>query len=165
MSLKEKLGAIRARHEELASLMSTPNLGGDKFVKYSQEYSALGPVVEAASEYEKALKEKEDLNEMLDDPEMRDIASGEMREINKLIPELEQKLKLSLIPKDEARRQKRRPGNPRGNRQTGGLALRRRSLHHVQGLRRDYGLEIRSVRGFRNRHGRLQQDYFTSNRS
>ncbi|MBP7722896.1 MAG: peptide chain release factor 1 [Alphaproteobacteria bacterium] len=102
MSLKEKLGAIRARHEELASLMSTPNLGGDKFVKYSQEYSALGPVVEAASEYEKALKEKEDLNEMLDDPEMRDIASGEMREINKLIPELEQKLKLSLIPKDEA---------------------------------------------------------------
>jgi peptide chain release factor 1 len=102
MSLLEKLASIRARHEELAALMSSPNLGGDKFVKYSQEYASLTPVVEAANEYEKALKEKADLNEMLDDPEMRDMAGAEMKNLNKILPELEQKLKLSLIPKDEA---------------------------------------------------------------
>ncbi|MGB4056963.1 MAG: peptide chain release factor 1 [Alphaproteobacteria bacterium] len=102
MSLKEKLASIKTRHEELAALMAAGNLGGDKFVKLSQEYAALTPVVEAADEYDKALKEKEDLNVMLDDPEMRDLASQEMKSINKLIPELEQTLKLCLIPKDEA---------------------------------------------------------------
>jgi peptide chain release factor 1 len=102
MSLKEKLGSIKARHEELASLMSTPGLAGDKFVKYSQEYASLTPVVEAAAEYHKALKEKEDLTELQDDPEMREMASNDMKALNKLIPELEHKLKLSLIPKDEA---------------------------------------------------------------
>ncbi len=102
MSLREKLASIRTRHEELAALMGAGNLGGEKFVKFSQEYASLTPVVEAANEYEKALKEKDDLNHMLDDPEMRDMAGAELKAINKIIPELEQKLKLSLIPKDEA---------------------------------------------------------------
>ncbi len=102
MSLTEKLASIKARHEELAALMSTPGLGGDKFVKYSQEYAALTPVVEAAAEYNKALKEKADLAELQDDPEMREMASQDMKVLSKLIPELEHKLKLSLIPKDEA---------------------------------------------------------------
>ncbi len=102
MSLREKLASIRTRHEELAALMGAGNLGGEKFVKFSQEYASLTPVVEAANEYEKALKEKDDLSHMLDDPEMRDMAGAELRAINKIIPELEQKLKLSLIPKDEA---------------------------------------------------------------
>jgi peptide chain release factor 1 len=102
MSLTEKLASIRARHEELASLMSEPGLAGDKFVKYSQEYAALAPVVEATAEYQKALKEKEDLKELQDDPEMRDMASQDMKALDKLLPELELKLKLSLIPRDEA---------------------------------------------------------------
>ncbi len=102
MSLKEKLASIKARHEELASLMSAPGLSGEKFVKYSQEYASLTPVVEAADEYNKALKEKEDLTALQDDPEMREMASHDMKALNKLIPDLEHKLKLSLIPRDEA---------------------------------------------------------------
>lgn len=102
MSLKEKLTTIKGRHEELAALMSAGNLSGEKFVKLSQEYAELGPVVEIFNAYEKAVKEKEDLAALQDDPDMADMAEQELKELNKRIPELEQQIKLSLIPKDEA---------------------------------------------------------------
>ena len=64
----EKLQSIRGRHEELASLMSQPDLAGDEFTKLSMEYAELSPVVEAIDEHASAVAEKEDLNEMLQDP-------------------------------------------------------------------------------------------------
>lgn len=102
MSMKEKLSQIVARHEELAALMSSGNLSGDQFSKYSMEYSDLSPVVEAIKEYEKAEKDKADLEELLSDPEMKDMAYDEIGVLNKRIPELEKQIQLALIPKDEA---------------------------------------------------------------
>ena len=63
-AFEEKLQSICARHEELASLMSQPDLGGDEFSKLSMEYAELSPVVEAINEHSSAVAEKEDLNEM-----------------------------------------------------------------------------------------------------
>lgn len=102
MSMKEKLLSIRARHEELAALMSSGGLSGDQFSKYSREYADLSPVVEAMDELDNALSEKESLKELLFDPEMKAMAEDDMRALDAKIPDLERQIRLVLIPKDEA---------------------------------------------------------------
>ncbi len=82
--------------------MSAGGLSGEEFTKLSMEYAELTPVVEVWGELENALHEKEDLAEMLDDPEMKDIAEEEIRALNARIPALEKQIRLVLIPKDEA---------------------------------------------------------------
>lgn len=101
MSLEGKLAAIKNRHEELAALMSQGGLSGDEFTKLSMEYAELSPVVEAIDAAAKAKAEKEDLKELLKDPEMKAIAEEELRAIDAKLPALEQQIKLALIPKDE----------------------------------------------------------------
>lgn len=100
--MKEKLSSIQARHQELTALMAAGNLGGAEFSKLSREYAELSPVVEAIEQYNKALQEKEDLQALLSDPDMKSIAQEEYGTLQVKIPELEQKLRLALIPKDEA---------------------------------------------------------------
>lgn len=101
MSLEAKLGSIRSRYDELAALMSESGLSGDEFTKLSMEYAELGPVVEAIDALAGAKEEKEGLQELLDDPEMKDIAAEELLAIDKKIPGLEKQIRMALIPKDE----------------------------------------------------------------
>lgn len=100
MALQEKLAPVKARYEELAALMSEANLSGDDIARLSKEYADLSPIIGAVNDYEKALSDKDGLQEMLDDPEMKDMAAEEMRELDKVIPALEDKIKVALIPKD-----------------------------------------------------------------
>jgi peptide chain release factor 1 len=102
MSLQQKLAPVRSRHRELEALMVEQNLGGEEFTKLSMEYAELSPVVEVFDAYEQALTEKEDLQELLGDPEMKAMATEEILTLEKKIPELEEQIKLALIPKDEA---------------------------------------------------------------
>ncbi len=102
MSLQAKLSTIKSRHEELAALMSAGGLNGDDFSKLSMEYAELTPVVEAFDEYEAGLQERQDLEEMLKDPEMKAMAQEEKLALDKRLPELEHQIQLALIPKDEA---------------------------------------------------------------
>lgn len=101
-SLQQKLAPVKARHAELTALMAEGDVGGEEFVQLSREYAELSPVVEAVEIYEKALQEQQDLEAMLDDPEMREMAEEEYYALKEKIPALEQQLKLSLIPKDSA---------------------------------------------------------------
>lgn len=102
MSLQKKLMPVKTRHEELAALMSAGALSGEEFVKLSKEYADLSPVVAVFDAYSKALSDKEELQELLSDPEMKEMAAEEMRGLDRQIPELEQQIKVALIPKDSA---------------------------------------------------------------
>lgn len=102
MSLQEKLASIGARHEELSALMSAGGLNGEEFTKYSVEYAELTPIVEAIDALNQAESEIEDLKEMLNDPEMKDMAGEETRALQKTIPILKRQIQLALIPKDDA---------------------------------------------------------------
>ncbi len=102
MSLEKKLAPIKARHEELAALMSAGGLSGEEYTELSTEYAELTPVVEAIEGYSKALKEKADLEALLNDPEMKEMAQDDYYRLDKLIPELEQKIKKALLPKETA---------------------------------------------------------------
>ena len=82
--------------------MAEGGLSGEQFTKLSMEYAELGPVVEAIDEYNAANDEKESLQELLKDPEMKDMAYEELRAIDEKLPALDKKIKMALIPKDEA---------------------------------------------------------------
>jgi peptide chain release factor 1 len=98
--LLRKLAPVEARHEELAAIMGEGKATGAEFVKITKEYSDLTPVVETIQAYRKAIQEEQDLEAMLDDPDMGEIAKEELYDIRSRIPDLEHKIKLALIPKD-----------------------------------------------------------------
>lgn len=100
--LLEKLKVLKSRHEELAVLMSAGGLNGDGFAKLSREYAELTPIVESYDSYEKAVNDMADLEVMMADPEMKEMATAEFYELKEKIPALEHQLKLALIPKDDA---------------------------------------------------------------
>ncbi len=102
MSMQAKLASIKARHEELSALMAGGDLSGDQFTKLSMEYAELSPVVDVIDEEAQTRQEIIDLKEMLDDPEMKDIAAEELRALEKKLPDLERQIQIALIPKDEA---------------------------------------------------------------
>lgn len=98
--LLKKLAPIEGRYEELTALMAEGKATGDSFVKMMKEYSDLGPVVEAIRTYKKSLKDRDDLQSMIHDPDMGEMAKDELYDLNGRIPELERQIKLVLIPKD-----------------------------------------------------------------
>lgn len=102
MSLHSKLQPIKARHEELAALMSQGDLSGQEYTKYSREYSELEPVIAAINRYDSALKEKEDAKTLLSDPDMKEVAQEEILALEDELEELEKQIKTALIPKDSA---------------------------------------------------------------
>ncbi len=101
MSLEAKFGSLKSRHEELASLMSQAGLSGEEFAKLSMEYAELDPVVIAINALQDAQSEREGLEEMLGDPEMKAMAEEEIRGLDKKIPTLDKQIRMALIPKDE----------------------------------------------------------------
>jgi peptide chain release factor 1 len=101
MSYLDKLGPIKARYDELSALMAEGGIGGDVYVKLSREFAELEPVVQTLQSYEAALKEQDDLEALLDDPEMGDMAKDDLKAVKERIPLLEQAIRLALIPKDE----------------------------------------------------------------
>ena len=97
----EKLQSIVERFEELGQLMANPD-AIDDYATTSKEYSDLGPIVELFKQYEQASTEMEDLQEMLNDPEMKEMAEEEHRNLSELLPKLEKEIQIALLPKDKA---------------------------------------------------------------
>lgn len=102
MKFDAKIQTITDRHAELTSLMASGELEGEEYVSAAQEYAELEPVVQAGKAYHDALSEQADLNELLSDPEMKDMATEELQAIKDTLPSLEKALQLALIPKDKA---------------------------------------------------------------
>ncbi len=101
-----KLEQVQNRHTELSSLMSEGNLEAKDFTSMSCEYAELTPIVEKIEKYKATQKEISDLQELLDSPdtdaEMQEMANDELIELKKQLPDLEQEIRLALLPKDSA---------------------------------------------------------------
>jgi len=98
----DKLEEVEKRYEELNKLISDPEVISDQnsFKKYMKEQSMLTDVVEKFREYKKVKKAMEDAEELMSDPEMKEIAEIEYYENKEKIPGLEEELKILLLPKD-----------------------------------------------------------------
>lgn len=100
-ALDQKLDRIMARAEELRFMLSG-NLSGDEFVKASKELSELTPVEEKIAALQSAEKQVRDVESLLADPDMKDLAEVELHALKRQIPELEMAIRLALLPRDEA---------------------------------------------------------------
>ena len=101
----DKLEDLLVRYEELMSELSEPDVANDavRFRKLMKEQSDLTPLVEAYREYKKNKQAIEDSLALLDeetDEEMKELAKEELNEAKVNVAELEDKLKILLLPKD-----------------------------------------------------------------
>ncbi len=101
----DKLEDLLHRFEEILNELSEPGVASDtkRFQRLMKEQSDLTPIVEAYKAYKKANQDAEDALMLLEeekDPEMREMLKEEHSEAKKSIAELEQKLKILLLPKD-----------------------------------------------------------------
>ena len=105
MTLDDKLERVVQHHEKLGvDLAGHPDPGSADYTRMAKEYADLGPVVEAVAGLQAARKEAADLRALLaedgSDEEMRELAAAELEEVEARLPELEQGVKIMLLPKD-----------------------------------------------------------------
>ncbi len=101
----DKLEDLLIRFEEIMGELGEPTVTNnqDRFRKLMKEQSDLTPIVEAYKEYKKTKQDVEDSLVMLDeesDEDMREMLKEELNAGKKRIEELEQTLKILLLPKD-----------------------------------------------------------------
>ena len=101
----DKLDDLLVRYEEIMNELSEPGVADnqDRFRKLMKEQNDLAPIVEAYKEYKANNQAIEDSLVMLEeetDEEMKELAKEELSESKARVEELEQKLKILLLPKD-----------------------------------------------------------------
>ena len=98
----EKLKNIRRHYEELSQRLSQPETyeNMETCTRLQKEQNQLQPLMETFEAYERCLQTMEEAKALLSDPEFRELAQGELDECKAQKPELEQRLKLLLLPKD-----------------------------------------------------------------
>ncbi len=101
----DRLQSVEERYDRLNELLSDPEIVNDatKLRDYSKEQSSIAKTVEVYREYKDAQNEYKDAKAMLDDKldaDMREMVKDEMDELSNQIEELEERLKILLIPKD-----------------------------------------------------------------
>jgi len=101
----DKLEDLLIRFEEILSELNEPTVANnqDRFRSLMKEQSDLTPIVEAYKEYKQRKQDVEDSVSLLEsesDEEMREMVKEELSDAKKRIEELENELKILLLPKD-----------------------------------------------------------------
>ena len=104
-TILEKLDGLVARFEEVSTLITDPAVIADqkRYVKLTKEYKELGDLMDARKEYMQELNgidEAKDIIANETDAEMRDMAREELDACQTRLPELEEHIKLLLVPAD-----------------------------------------------------------------
>ena len=99
----EKLEQIEQRYEELNKLISDPAVIADTntFKKYMKEQSAMTEVVEKYREYKRTKQAMDDASELMEDPDMKEMAEAEYYDCKNKLAEMDEELKVLLLPKDQ----------------------------------------------------------------
>lgn len=101
----DKLNGLVNRFEEVSTFITDPEVIADRkrFVKLTKEYHDLECIAKARQEYISACQGIDEAKEMLkneDDPEMKEYAREELTNFQKRLPEIEEEIKLLLVPAD-----------------------------------------------------------------
>ncbi|WP_028110457.1 peptide chain release factor 1 [Ferrimonas futtsuensis] len=101
-SVIAKLEGLLERYEEVQALLGEPDVisDQDRFRALSKEFSQLEEVVKAFSAYRQAGEDIETAEEMLDDPDMKEMAEEELKEAQSVRERLEDELQILLLPRD-----------------------------------------------------------------
>jgi peptide chain release factor 1 len=101
----EKLEGVKARFVEVGELLTHQDILSDmdRYIKLNKEYKDLQPIIEAYERYKLALSNVSSTKELLSaekNEEMREMAKAYLDQLNASIPEMEEEIKLLLIPVD-----------------------------------------------------------------
>lgn len=101
----DRLDDILIHYEELMLELNNPSVAEDqnRFRKLMKEQADLAPLVDTYKEYKQAKQDEQDSLALLEeekDEEMRELAKEELSDAKKRIEELENQLKILLLPKD-----------------------------------------------------------------
>jgi peptide chain release factor 1 len=98
----QRLEDVEKRYEDLTVKISDPEViaQNKEWQKMMKEHSDLTPIVEKYREYKKVEQELKESEEMLSDPEMKELAQEEYKIAKERLPKIEEELKILLIPKD-----------------------------------------------------------------
>ncbi|MDE5843240.1 MAG: peptide chain release factor 1 [Muribaculaceae bacterium] len=104
-SLLARLDGLESRFEEASTLITDPAVIADqkRYVRITKEYRELERILDAASRYRNALAAIEESKQIIaedSDEEMRLMAREELETAQKSLPEMEEEIKLLLIPAD-----------------------------------------------------------------
>ena len=102
----ERLSSVRAQFEELSSKQEQPEVQSnvEELLQVTRERAKLEPTVNALEEYEAAETALADAKELFgesgDDEEMREMAREEIKSAEETMVELDERIKILLLPKD-----------------------------------------------------------------
>lgn len=104
-SLLDKLNGLQARFEEVSTLITDPSVIADqgRYVRLTREYKELEDLMAARKEYADLLANLDEAKTLLlneSDAEMKEMAREEVAQCEARQPELEERIKLMLVPKD-----------------------------------------------------------------
>ena len=104
-TLLEKLEGLVARYEEVGTLITDPAVISDqaRYVRLTKEYKELEDLMSARKDYATLLANLEEGKDLLvneQDPEMKEMAREEVAACEAKIPQIEERIKLMLVPKD-----------------------------------------------------------------
>ncbi len=105
MDLMKKLDDLSQRFTEVEGMVADPNLVKDqsKYKEVMREHQYLSTLMELYGEYKKILKGIEDAKELItaeDDHDLKEMAREELKELEEKQPQMEEQIKLKLIPPD-----------------------------------------------------------------
>ena len=98
----EKLEAVEKRYEELTKLIADPEVISNQaeWQKLMKEHASIEDIVIKFREYKKTKKDMEEAEELMRDPDMKELAESEYYTTKEELPKIEEELKILLIPKD-----------------------------------------------------------------
>jgi peptide chain release factor 1 len=98
----DKLSAVEAQYEQLMTEMADPAVQGDtaKFRAHSKTLSEIQPLVEHFREYKQVVAEITSTEELMKDPDMRELAQAELTSLEARRDQLLADLKTLLVPTD-----------------------------------------------------------------
>ena len=98
----ERLSTVEARFQEIEELLMDPGVSSDhnKMRELTMEHSEIAPIVENFRALKSEKEELAELEELLGDPEMREMAQEEKTRLTESMANREQDLRLLLLPKD-----------------------------------------------------------------
>lgn len=98
----QRLEDVEKRYDDLTVKISDPEIiaQNKEWQKMMKEHSDLTPIVEKYREYKRVEQELKESEEMLSDPEMKELAQEEYKNAKEKLPKIEEELKILLIPKD-----------------------------------------------------------------
>lgn len=104
-TLLEKVLSLQDKYKSLQDQLASPDVMSDmkRYVQLNKDYKELEPIIAAGLEYSRMLDELASAKDILineKDEDLREMAREEMNEIEPKLPDMEQRIKLLLIPAD-----------------------------------------------------------------